>query len=275
MWSVPQKLGLFKKGDYIRLVNYTNDVYANVSTDLRIPYAKFIIMENGTRTKTIELGVKTNVDIGNYTVVGDNVEVDVVGQFTVYTNNSIWGTQSRAIDTNLPNTPSINVTVDWDNEVPNQSAFMLIGFDGFGVNFGNNNTVYCGAEGFIANYGDTLLKISSDGIIERKNGANVEVINGTSSSSSPLHYTLKDGVDTILCKRGYIIITLPREPYQGQSVKIFDKSPQEVWVNFQGYMAGANTDYNSRTYHTKYALDGTVVRTFTFIGDTWFMEYMG
>ena len=60
-----------------------------------------------------------------------------------------------------------------------------------------------------------------------------------------------------------------------QSVKIFDKSPQEVYVNFQGYLVGANSDYNSRTYHTKYALDGTVVRTFTFIGDTWFMEYMG
>ena len=40
-------------------------------------------------------------------------------------------------------------------------------------------------------------------------------------------------------------------------------------------MVGANTDYNSRTYQTKYTLDGTAVRTFTFIGDTWFMEYMG
>ena len=40
-------------------------------------------------------------------------------------------------------------------------------------------------------------------------------------------------------------------------------------------MVGANSDYNSRTHQTKYALDGTAVRTFTFIGDTWFMEYMG
>ena len=274
MWSVPQKLGIYKKGDYIKLKNYTNDVYANVSSDLGTPYAKFIIIENGTTTKTF-LDVHTNADIGNYTVVGDNVEVDVIGQFTVYTPKSIWGTQSRGINTNMPNTPSINVTVDWDNEVPNQSAFMLIGYDGFGVNFGNNNTVYCGAEGFIANYGDTLLKISSDGIIERKNMASVEILNGSSSSSSPLRYNLKDGVNTILCKSGYIIITLPREPYQGQSVKIFDKSPQEVWVNFNGYMVGANTDYKSRTYQTKYTLDGTAVRTFTFIGDTWFMEYMG
>ena len=34
---------------------------------------------------------------------------------------------------------------------------MLIGYDGFGVNFGTNKTVYCGAEGFIASYGDSLF----------------------------------------------------------------------------------------------------------------------
>ena len=274
MWSVNQKLGTYKKGDYIKLINYTNDVYANVSTDLGTPYAKFIIIENGTTTKTIELGVKTNVDITNYTVVGDNVEVDVIGQFTLYTHKSIWN-QSRGIDTNLPNTPFINVTTDWDNEVPNQSAFMLIGYDGFGVNFGNNNTVYCGAEGFIANYGDSLFKINSDGIVQKKNSASVAIVNGSSSINSPSHYYLKDGVDTILCKSGYAIITLPSEPYQGQSVKIYDKSPQEIYVNFQGYLVGARSNYNTRTYVTKLALDSTLVRMYTFIGDTWFEEDMG
>lgn len=273
-WSVTQKLGTYKKGDYIKLTNYTNDVVTNVGTDIGTPYAKFYINENGTQTKAIDIGVKTNVDIDNYTVVNDNADIQVTGQFHIYAPKSIWN-QARGIDTNLPNTPFINVTVEWDNEVPNKNSFMLIGYDGFGVNFGTNKTVYCGAEGFIASYGDSLFKITSDGIVEKKNGANVEVINGSSSIYSPSYYNLKEGVDTILCKSGYIIITLPSNPYQGQSVKIFDKSPQEVYVNFNGYMVGANSDYNSRTHQTKYALDGTAVRTFTFIGDTWFMEYMG
>lgn len=273
-WSVTQKLGTYKKGDYIKLTNYTNDVVTNVGTDIGTPYAKFYINENGTQTKAIDIGVKTNVDIDNYTVVNDNADIQVTGQFHIYAPKSIWN-QARGIDTNLPNTPFINVTVEWDNEVPNKNSFMLIGYDGFGVNFGTNKTVYCGAEGFIASYGDSLFKITSDDIVEKKNGANVEVINGSSSIYSPSYYNLKEGVDTILCKSGYIIITLPSNPYQGQSVKIFDKSPQEVYVNFNGYMVGANSDYNSRTHQTKYALDGTAVRTFTFIGDTWFMEYMG
>ena len=273
-WSVTQKLGTYKKGDYIKLTNYTNDVVTSVGTDIGTPYAKFYINENGTQTKAIDLGVKNNVDIDYYTVVNDNADIQVTGQFHIYAPKSIWN-QARGIDTNIPNIPFISVTVEWDNEVPNKNSFMLIGYDGFGVNFGTNKTVYCGAEGFIANYGDSFFKITSDGIVEKKNGANVEVINGSSSIHSPSYYNLKEGVDTILCKSGYIIITLPSNPYQGQSVKIFDKSPQEVYVNFNGYMVGANSDYNSRTHQTKYALDGTVVRTFTFIGDTWFMEYMG
>ena len=272
-WSVTQNIGTYKKGDYIKLTNYTNDVVTNVGTDIGTPYAKFYINENGTQTKAIDLGVKTNVDIDYYTVVNDNADIQVTGQFTIYAPKSIWST--RGIDTNLPNTPFISVTVEWDNEVPNKNSFMLIGYDGFGVNFGTNKTVYCGAEGFIASYGDSLFKITSDGIVEKKNSASVAIVNGSSSINSPSHYYLKEGVDTILCKSGYTIITLPSEPYQGQSVKIFDKSPQEVWVNFQGYIVGANSAYDSRTYQTKLALDGTAVRTFTFIGDTWFMEYMG
>ena len=273
-WSVTQNIGTYKKGDYIKLTNYTNDVVTNVGTDIGTPYAKFYINENGTQTKAIDLGVKTNVDIDYYTVVNDNADIQVTGQFTIYAPKSVWD-KSRGIDTNLPNTPSISVTVEWDNEVPNKNSFMLIGYDGFGVNFGTNKTVYCGTEGFIASYGDSLFKITSDGIVEKKNSASVAIVNGSSSINSPSHYYLKEGVDTILCKSGYTIITLPSEPYQGQSVKIFDKSPQETWIDFQGYIVDANSAYDSRTHQTKYALNGTVVRTFTFIGDTWFMEYMG
>lgn len=273
-WSVTQKLGTYKKGDYIKLTNYTNDVVTSVGTNIGTPYAKFYVNENGTQTKAIDIGVKTNVDIDNYTVVNDNADIQVTGQFHIYAPKSIWN-QARGIDTNIPNIPFISVTVEWDNEVPNKNSFMLIGYDGWGVNFGSNKTVYCGNEGFIASFGDSLFKINSDGIVEKKNGANVAIVNGSSSIYSPSYYNLKEGVDTILCKSGYTIITLPSEPYQGQSVKIFDKSPQEVYVNFNGYMVGANSNYNSRTHQTKYALDSTAVRTFTYIGDTWFMEYMG
>ena len=287
-WNVSQKLGTFKKGSYIKLIDYTNVVFANVGIEqigIGTPSATFNIYENGTLTKTITVGNKTSVDIANYTVVGDNVEVMVAGRFTTNVSASIWGADQGILSpkgTITINRPtlhpmtSISVTVNWKNEVPTSSAFMLIGYDGFAANFGTNTTVYCGKDGFIANYGDSLFKITPDGIVERRNKASIEVINGSSSSSYPYEYNLKDGIDTILCKTGNTIIKLPSNPYQGQVVKIHDKSPSgETWINFQGYMVRANNNYNTRAYQSKFKCDGQYVRIYTFIGDTWFEEFTG
>lgn len=285
-WNVSQKLGTFKKGSYIKILNYTNVGFAIGGTaHIRTPFATFHIYENGTLTKTINVGNKTSVDIANYTVVGDNVEVIVAGQFTIDVSASIWGANQDTlsprgtITTNKPTLhprQSIYVTVNWNNEVPTSSAFMLIGYDGFAANFGTNTTVYCGKDGFIANYGDSLFKITTDGIVERRNKASIEVINGSTSSSSPYQYHLKDGIDTILCKSGNTLIILPSNPYQGQKVKIHDKSQDgETWINFQGYMVRANNHYHTRTRQSKFQCDGQYVRIYTFIDDTWFEEFTG
>ena len=153
---------------------------------------------------------------------------------------------------------------------------MLIGYDGFAANFGTNTTVYCGKDGFIANYGDSLFKITPDGIVEKRNRASIKVIEGSTSSSNPYIYEVPDTVDTILCKNGNTIIKLPSKPYQGQKVKIYDKSQTgESWINFQGYMVRANETYNNRRYQSKYQCDGQYVRIYTFIDNTWYEEFTG
>ena len=269
-WTVLQRLGTFKKGTYIKILNYTNSAYAiGATSHISTPYATFYIYENGATTKTINLGNKTSVDIANYTVVGDNVDVIVDGHFTIGVPTSIWGAGNPH--------PAIAVSVNWNNEVPKTSStFMLIGYDGFAANFGTNTTVYCGKDGFIANYGDSLFKITADGIVEKRNRASIKVIDGSTSSSNPYIYEVPDTVDTILCKTGNTIIKLPSNPYQGQIVKIHDKSPNgETWINFQGYMVRANETYNNRRYLSKFPCDAQYVRIYTFIGDTWFEEFTG
>ena len=270
-WTVLQRLGTFKKGTYIKILNYTNSAYAiGATSHISTPYATFYIYENGTTTKTINLNNDTSVDIANYTVVGDNVDVIVDGHFTIGVPTSIWGANGN------PH-PAIAVSVNWNNEVPKASStFMLIGYDGFAANFGTNTTVYCGKDGFIANYGDSLFKITTDGIVERRNRASIKVIEGSTSSSNPYTYEVPDTVDTILCKTGNTIIKLPSNPYQGQKVKIYDKSRNgESWINFQGYMVRANETYNDRRYQSKFPCDAQYVRIYTFIGDTWFEEFTG
>lgn len=279
IWDVRQNLGTFKKGSYINLIDYTNVAFANVGTEqigIGTPSATFYIHENGTLTKTITVGNKTSVDIGNYTVVGDNVEVMVTGRFKVQASASIWGTSQDILprDTNITiqpirPMPSITVDVDWKNEIPTSSGFMLIGYDGFAVNFGNNKTVYCGADGFIASYGINEFRITSDGIW-RNNHPNIKVLKGTDNSNSPATYTVQEPVDTVLCIGRYCKIIFPANPYEGQTFRILDKALEETYINSNGKkVVDHNTGGDGRVLNPDY-LGGQVFWTYVYIGGRWY-----
>lgn len=280
-WNVSQKLGTFKKGSYINLIDYTNVVFANVGIEqigIGTPSATFNIYENGTLTKTITVGNKTSVDICNYTVVGDNVEVMVAGRFTKNASASIWGVNQdilspRGINiTNKPvlrPMPSITVTVNWKNEVPTSSGFMLIGYDGFAVNFGNNKTVYCGADGFIASYGINEFRITSDGIW-RNNHPNVKVLKGTNNSNSPATYTVQEPVDTVLCVGRYCKVIFPPNPYEGQTFKILDKALEETYINSNGKkVVNHQTGGDGKVLNLDY-LGSQVFWTYVYIDGRWY-----
>lgn len=276
-WNVSQKLGTFKKGSYIRVIDYTNVAFANVGTlqySIGTPSATFYIHENGTLTKTITVGNKTSVDIGNYTVVGDNVEVMVTGRFTKNVSASIWGTSQDILsprDTIQPirSMPSITVNVDWKNEVPTSSGFMLIGYDGFAVNFGNNKTVYCGADGFIASYGINEFKITSDGIW-RNNHPNIKVLKGTDNRNSPATYTVQEPVDTVLCVGNYCKVIFPPNPYEGQTFRILDKALEETYINSNGKkLVNHKTGGDGKVLSLDY-LGGQVFWTYVYIDGRWY-----
>ena len=155
------------------------------------------------------------------------------------------------------------------------TAHMLIGYDGWGVNFGNNKTVYCGKDGFIACYGNNEFRITSEGI-SHNNMATTHTIIGSSSSSSPTIYEVQDPVDLVLCKSGYCKIRMPKTPYNGQTIKVLDKSPDETWIDFNGkYVCPADTQYESRSLNSNWACKGTYPRLFTYLDNTWYEEYMG
>lgn len=279
IWDVRQNLGTFKKGSYINLIDYTNVAFANVGTEqigIGTPSATFYIHENGTLTKTITVGNKTSVDIGNYTVVGDNVEVMVTGRFKVQASASIWGTSQDILprDTNITiqpirPMPSITVTVNWKNEVPTSSGFMLIGYDGFAVNFGNNKTVYCGADGFIASYGINEFRITSDGIW-RNNHPNIKVLKGTDNSNSPATYTVQEPVDTVLCVGNYCKVIFPPNPYEGQTFRILDKALVETYINSNGKkVVNHQTGGDGKVLNLDY-LGSQVFWTYVYIGGRWY-----
>ena len=170
--------------------------------------------------------------------------------------------------------PNANVQLTGTVTLPT-SANMLIGYDGWGVNFGNNKTVYCGKDGFIASFGNNEFRITSEGI-SHNNMATTHTIIGSSSSSSPTIYEVQDPVDLVLCKSGYCKIRMPKTPYNGQTIKVLDKSPDETWIDFNGkYVCPADTQYESRSLNSNWACKGTYPRLFTYLDNTWYEEYMG
>lgn len=278
-WNVTQKLGTFKKGSYIKFMDYTNVAFANVGTEqigIGTPSATFNIYENETLTKTITVGDKTSVDIGNYTVVGDNVEVMVTGRFTKDVSASIWNTNQDILPRGTNITiqpirpmPSITVTINWKNGVPTSSGFMLIGYDGFAVNFGNNKTVYCGADGFIASYGTNEFRITSDGIW-RNNHPNIKVLKGTNNSDSPATYTVQEPVDTVLCIGNYCKVIFPPNPYEGQTFRILDKALSETYINSNGKkLVNHKTGGDGKVLNLDY-LGSQVFWTYVYIDGRWY-----
>ena len=171
-------------------------------------------------------------------------------------------------------TPNAHVQLTGTVTLPT-TAHMLIGYDGWGVNFGNNKTVYCGKDGFIACYGNNEFRITSEGI-SHNNMATTHTIIGSSSSSSPAIYEVQDPVDLVLCKSGYCKIRMPKTPYNGQTIKVLDKSPGETWIDFNSkYVCSADTQYESRSLNSNWPCKGTYPRLFTYLDNTWYEEYMG
>ena len=198
--------------------------------------------------------------------------------YVTFKGNTLYSTWIGNYDGNqggkpMP-TPNAHVQLTGTVTLPT-TAHMLIGYDGWGVNFGNNKTVYCGKDGFFASFGNNEFRITSEGI-SHNNMATTYTITGSSSSSSPTIYEVKDPVDLVLCKSGYCKIRMPKTPYNGQTIKVLDKSPDETWIDFNSkYVCPADTQYESRSLNSNWACKGTYPRLFTYLDNTWYEEYMG
>ena len=266
--------GTRKKNDYISLdgFSFTQKVtYNNGETSNYRNYGyalDYEILENGTVKKQ---GTLKELKSLTYTVT-----VDSQVTFKIKYHLTDSSTAYNPSSTRAYRLPIMILQFKWNTSLPSSGIHTVIGQDGWASNLGNNTTVYCGKDGFIANYGDSLFKITTDGIVERRNGASIATVEGSTIPATPLNYNLPQDIDTVLCISGHTRIILPKNPYQGQRVKIYDKSKDgETYIRFQGYMVRANQTYKDRSYEMSYQCDGQYVRIYTFIGDTWFEEFTG
>ena len=155
------------------------------------------------------------------------------------------------------------------------TAHMLIGYDGWGANFGNNKTVYCGKDGLIASYGGEEFRITSNGIWNN-NKRNVKVVDGTGySEASPRTYTVELPIDTVLFKGDNCKVIFPKNPPQGYVLTIFDKSEKGFFSS-----NGAKVQYaGNYRGDMEVVVNGEFTYThpwrFTYIDGVWYHEEVG
>lgn len=94
-----------------------------------------------------------------YTFDSDTTNARIYVTFSGNTLFSSWiGNYNVYQGGKLMPMPNAAVKINGTLELP-MAAHMLIGYDGWGINFGNNKLIYCGKEGFVAKYGDNEFRI--------------------------------------------------------------------------------------------------------------------
>lgn len=267
-WTVRQPLGKLSKGSYIQLTEYGATVrLTNSGTVLGYPNAIFRFYEDGVLKSTLDtVRASSKNPLGSYTTSAE-ADITVVGVFSYNTTSSDIGWTGGGM------IPTATLGVGWTNILPT-SAYMLIGYDGIAINFGSNKSAFIGSEAAIFNYGDYQLKISDKGI-SKQNRRNVYVVRGNGTTSSPITYTVEDPIDTVLCIAINSKVIFPSNPYDGQEIKIFDKSKDNCYVNSNGKYIVSSNDYGTGSVWTNTELRDRVPRLYTYMNGKWYEEYTG
>lgn len=277
-------LGDRKKGDFIKCK--FNSLTANVtngwngsSFSENFPISSSFSVKMGNSFGSLGTGgwnaISTKEEF-SYTFGSDITNAKIYVKFSGNTLYSRWIGNYNVMQGGKPMPmPNALAEVNCTLTLPT-TAHMLIGYDGWGANFGNNKTVYCGKDGLIASYGGEEFRITSNGIWNN-NKRNVKVVDGTGyPQETPRKYTVELPIDTVLCKGDNCKVIFPKDPPQGYMITIYDKCTDKCYINSNGKNVQGTVDYGT-DYHviTNDELTGRIPWRWTFIDNVWYAEYIG
>lgn len=276
-------LGDRKKGDFIKCK--FNSLTANVtngwngsSFSENFPISCSFSVRMGNSFGSLGTGGWTPISVNkefSYTFGSDNTNAKIYVKFSGNTLYSRWKGNYNVYQRKPMPIPNALIEVNCTLTLPT-TAHMLIGYDGWGCNFGNNKTVYCGKDGFIASYGGEEFRITSNGIWNN-NKRNVKVVDGTGyTREAPNIYLIELPIDTVLCKGNNCKVIFPKDPPQGYMITIYDKCTDNCYFSSNGKNIQDTTDYGT-DYHvvTNGELSGRIPWRWTYIDGVWYEEYIG
>lgn len=276
-------LGDRKKGDFIKCkfnsltANVTNGWNGSSFTE-NFPISSTFSAKMGNSFGSLGTGgwttISTNKEF-SYTFGSDITNAKIYVKFSGNTLYSRWKGNYDVHQGKPMPMPNALAEVNCTLTLPT-TAHMLIGYDGWGANFGNNKTVYCGKDGLIASYGGEEFRITSNGIWNN-NKRNVAVVNGTGyPREAPNIYLIDLPIDTVLCKGDNCKVIFPKDPPQGYMITIYDKCLDNCYFSSNGKSIQDTTDYGT-DYHvvTNGELSGRIPWRWTYIDGVWYEEYIG
>lgn len=273
-WTTQQVLGKIKKGVDLIISNFKQMCYYENGDIACTPSTELSVYENDVLKKNIHIPGVQKDDVIRYSVTADSA-VKIVARTTghnIYFDSSNLNPRIRQIDKiPLLKMKTLLLSISWDNTLPLNDAYMLIGYDGLAINFGDSSNIFIGKNEFIANYGGHEIRITKDGIFKR-NGRNVLLIQGDGTTDSPISGTVEEPVDTVLCTATNAKVIFPKDPYEGQVLKIYDKCPTNCYINSNGQRVVWYNGYGSGATYTNQELEGRTVWQFTYMNKRWYAE---
>lgn len=273
-WVVNMQVGTFSKGTVLTIGKYTGYVQENhygngygSPTYSNPPTGTYTIYEDNTLKQSISITTSTSSSTFDYTVSADSTITILFKTSRKVTITDLETDTSKPIA--MPHERyCVSLTITY----PNTDKYCLIACDGIGLNFGNSSWDYYGSERSWWKYGTTEFGIKSDGIYYN-NKRNVKVVSGAGTTSSPISYTVVDPIDTVLCLATNSHIYLPSSPYEGQVVRIYDKSSNCCYITSMGkYVVEANA-YGTGSVYTKHELGQRLPHEFVYLSGKWYDFY--
>lgn len=278
-FSTKANLGELPAGSYITLKNHNLSFRKPNSGDI-LPATRvsstYTIYENGTSKKTVAITGTSSANIATYTTSAAatiTVGLTVTARF----QKSYWNSGSDS--TSQPSyleQPTVLGQLYFQSLIPT-TAFMLIGYDGLAVNFGNRKTAYFGEESTTIKYGSQGLQINSSGIKKMDPNGSNQWTNLSTLKVKVLpnsDYTLADEDELLIAKNSSYTsdhkLNLPTNTYTGRKIYVKDFSNRTIKVYCSGHLVIANSLNTTDQINVN-----NTAEMFIFDGTNWYQFYCG
>ena len=239
------QLGTLNSNTTFSIINHSfnSQLVGTGTLSLSSIICNYRIYENNVLKATRSTSSATATTVGNYTTSAQAAVKIVVSIDAAYTLTN-YSSMSQ---------PSIKGVLDYAVLVSTPS-FMLMGYNGLAVNFGNNKTAYIGSEGTIINYGNYGIKITNTGLQKYDYNAWIGLNNKHINNVVANTYTVQETDDFIIYNgSSNCTITLPTNLTRGKIVYIKNVSSATLTVSSSAniYPTDSRTAALSRSISNK------------------------